>query len=363
MDLELDPKFGTITFAIFVADAFVTNMNLFSSHGLRFVVLLGCCLTRSVVLCQNDDGVDVVGGGNDNDANIVGGRPAPLGAYPFYAIPNGLFLCGATLIHADILITAAHCNMQVSFLTGGRIGLGGSVFIGPNLSDGSDSSESIRVELIRRHPEFDPVTLKNDLVLIKLKSPSSAPVALWNQDPKVPAAAANVTAIGFGTTFSGGGISPNLLDVTLRITDFNNCSKAYGGLDRETMICAAARGKDTCQGDSGGPLLSGDGKTIVGVVSFGYGCADPRFPGVYASVASARDFIRAGICEMSDSPPADCDLLQGETKSGLCDTCGTGLLPTGTRLKRKNLFGNCNEICVNVGVLIYQLLGWECGSC
>lgn len=57
------------------------------------------------------------------------------------------------------------------------------------------------------------------------------------------------------------------------------------------MICFgfAEGGKDACQGDSGGPLVVGNEQ--VGVVSWGYGCAQPHWPGVYAKVAFLRDHI------------------------------------------------------------------------
>jgi secreted trypsin-like serine protease len=55
------------------------------------------------------------------------------------------------------------------------------------------------------------------------------------------------------------------------------------------MICAGEENKDSCQGDSGGPMMHG--QTHVGIVSWGYGCAERGYPGVYTQTSYFVDWI------------------------------------------------------------------------
>ncbi|CAG7731808.1 unnamed protein product, partial [Allacma fusca] len=63
----------------------------------------------------------------------------------------------------------------------------------------------------------------------------------------------------------------------------------------DSMICAGhpEGGKDACQGDSGGPL-NHEGK-MVGITSWGYGCAQAAYPGVYTEVSYFTEWVQSTI--------------------------------------------------------------------
>lgn len=84
------------------------------------------------------------------------------------------------------------------------------------------------------------------------------------------------------------------------IVNQNYCVKTYKTMQYEVtprMICAGFKkgGKDSCQGDSGGPLACKIKRqkepTLFGIVSWGFLCAQPIFPGVYARVSVLRQWI------------------------------------------------------------------------
>lgn len=94
--------------------------------------------------------------------------------------------------------------------------------------------------------------------------------------------------LGYGDTTSDDTIEEypeHLHHVEVKYVDPCNCTEAYPDLINESMMCASDVGKDACQGDSGGPLFDEENNILVGVVSWGLGCAEPFYPGVYSRIA------------------------------------------------------------------------------
>ncbi len=149
---------------------------------------------------------------------------------------------------------------------------------------------------IIKHPYWDPETMDYDYALIKLSGKSSAKtVELLSLELN---AGTYLTVAGWGLTKEDGYISSKLQKVTLPLVSQTTCSKVYPNLTSR-MICAgyASGGKDSCQGDSGGPLVykTSSNSYLVGVVSWGEGCAREGKYGVYAKVSAVKNWIETTI--------------------------------------------------------------------
>ena len=96
-----------------------------------------------------------------------------------------------------------------------------------------------------------------------------------------------------GYTSEGAISLPKFLrKVTVPIVSRTSCNQAYFNGVTVNMFCAgyAEGGKDSCQGDSGGPMVN-PYKQLIGVVSWGVGCARPNLPGVYTRVSRYLTWI------------------------------------------------------------------------
>jgi len=123
------------------------------------------------------------------------------------------------------------------------------------------------------------------------------------------------TVAGWGKTQEGGESATVLNELMIPVLKNEVCRNTYAKLNRyfsedqfdKAVLCAGvlSGGKDTCQGDSGGPLMTTEGFSnqlrfyLIGVVSYGVGCARPEVPGVYTSTQYFMDWI---LEKVEDTP-------------------------------------------------------------
>eukprot|EP00584_Thalassiosira_punctigera_P027200 CAMPEP_0172576890 /NCGR_PEP_ID=MMETSP1067-20121228/137953_1 /TAXON_ID=265564 ORGANISM="Thalassiosira punctigera, Strain Tpunct2005C2" /NCGR_SAMPLE_ID=MMETSP1067 /ASSEMBLY_ACC=CAM_ASM_000444 /LENGTH=755 /DNA_ID=CAMNT_0013369569 /DNA_START=150 /DNA_END=2417 /DNA_ORIENTATION=- len=246
------------------------------------------------------DDLDVV-----NPEIVDGDEVFPRRKYKFFVSIGG---CGASLVAPNVILSAAHCAS-----------IQGPAVLGLHMKtvDGADEFQNIEIIDFADsvvHPNYSGSTLNNDYWVIQLAHDSQLyqdnVAELDSPDDGFQLTAGrDVTVIGMGTTSSGGGVPNVLQEVTVDyITNQACCTDYQYGCNQitENMMCATRPGQDSCQGDSGGPIFDALTQRQVGIVSWGYGCADSRYPGVYSRISSQYNWIKAQIDNYSSggtSPP------------------------------------------------------------
>nr|XP_061813637.1 serine protease 33-like [Nerophis lumbriciformis] len=237
------------------------------------------------------------------NTRIVGGDDAPVGAWPWQVSMQrgGGHSCGGSLITRIWVLCAAHCFPSSSDTLTIRLGYQSLDLANPN-------GVTRTVRQVIPHEDYSDRTNDNDIALLRIDAVVYTdfirPVCLAAPGTNV-GAGTDVWITGWGNIGSGVDLPfpRTLQEVEVPVVSNDDCDDVYG-IITDNMICAGLSegGRDSCQGDSGGPMVAKNGTQWIqlGIVSFGFGCARPDVPGVYARVSEYRQWIMDNI---ADSEP------------------------------------------------------------
>jgi secreted trypsin-like serine protease len=217
---------------------------------------------------------------------VVGGRLAERAPWVVALFDaHGNFFCGGALVERQKVVTAAHCTIERTAL--GQRERKSITVVADRHDLYATGGRQVRVREINRHPDFTKVDHGDDIATLTLAEPLPyAPIAMGE------ARAGDVATVrGWGRTGELRAPSSRLREVDVPVRTEAECAKTVQGFRPDGMLCAGypEGGRDACEGDSGGPLTV-DGK-LVGIVSYGRGCARPDQPGVYTRTSHYRDRI------------------------------------------------------------------------
>jgi secreted trypsin-like serine protease len=231
---------------------------------------------------------------------IIGGVRAKSGDYPWQASlvvadiqnPASGHFCGASVYSNKWLVTAAHCMK-------GLLPNQFNVIVGANTLSSDAKRNSVSRIII--HADWGKkLAHDSDIALIELENPLSLgslvqaiPLLPPADEDKTLVSGADLIVTGWGATMEGGGAVTDLRQVTIPYVGRDRCTDplALGKAVSDNMICAGESGKDPCQGDSGGPLVTESNPHLVGIVSWGAECAQPRKFGVYTRVSVFKSWV------------------------------------------------------------------------
>lgn len=235
---------------------------------------------------------------------IVGGTATTIDRVPWQVAlttASGFQFCGGSILSANWVLTAQHCVAD---------GSSDMRVVAATTRMSQQSAGQIRtINAVARFPGFSDPTVGKDVSLVHLATPLDLSGANAKAIPVVTAADAAAgatspgviaTVTGWGTTSEGAATTSDVL-MTVDVPTVSNAtaSTEYGMTISADQLPAGlvAGGKDSCQGDSGGPITVSVGgvRKLAGAVSWGNGCAEPNFVGLYARASSFETYIAQRI--------------------------------------------------------------------
>ncbi|XP_026498173.2 serine protease snake-like [Vanessa tameamea] len=284
---------------------------------------------------------------------IAGGRPAFYGEFPHMGAlgwrsannsSEWIYKCGATLISEKFMVTSAHClyaprsDLSIASRTPEIVKIGDKFLINTHPWEDEEyrytdfnklivdikkfsgyiitkekGPKHVPISRIIKHNLYKAPKRYYDIAIIELAEyvsigPLIRPACLWSSSDTSPLNKLSITGWGVIDPVSRQ-TSTELQVAEVDLIDDKTCdeilkpkrNRLWMGL-ADHQICAGhlPGGIDTCQGDSGGPLQAKINLTqkwpiyyLVGVTSFGVGCARANTPSVYVRISNLIDWIES----------------------------------------------------------------------
>jgi secreted trypsin-like serine protease len=303
--------------------------SLLASKGMTPLRTLGA-LTAAALVCAAAAATPASAAHAHAHASIVGGSPAPAGAWPSIAYLRGSyhdnegdehgFACTGSVVAPQWVVTAGHCTLGDGTKAPEEmtVTLGVTDYDDPN-------GQHVSVDRFVTDPDYDTNSERDDAGLVHLSQPVSTPaMALAAPSTSYSSPSGTPNAAGWGATDTQGTqIESRLMQAYLQIHSPQDCSR-ISGFDSSAELCAGTQGSaGACFGDSGGPLVEFNSATpvLVGITSYGpQGEAglepcSTDLPAVYTSVAAVSSFIRSTIDRASPAPVAQSQPAVASTTS------------------------------------------------
>ncbi len=229
--------------------------------------------------------------GSPAEPYIVGGQTTSTAEHPWMVAlttsAGDVAYCGGALVAPDRVLTAAHC---ISGYAPGSV----RVIAGRTDLRSNDGEERL-VQQAWIHPDYRSPTEGDDVAVLVLDRVVPYDTVPLETDPGAYRPGAPATVLGWGYTSERGPSSPVLRSADLPLIADSDCSAIYREFNPGVMVCAGdpQGGVDACYGDSGGPLVARG--RLIGITSWGSGCARGSTPGVFVRVASYASEIGARL--------------------------------------------------------------------
>ncbi|KAM7160315.1 coagulation factor IX-like [Macrochelys suwanniensis] len=241
------------------------------------------------------------------DTRITGGSFCHRGHCPwqvFIRNRRGYGFCGGSLISSRWVVTAAHC---LDIVKPHHVTLGDF-----DKHQREVKEQKIEVQQSWTHPHYDSDNYNGDIALLYLSSnvvfnEYVLPICLPNPNLATLLTAEGTRGMvsGWGSTHHRGPGTRFLMKVKLPVVSMETCRQSTAKLITDNMFCAgyAAKAQDACKGDSGGPFAVSYHDTwyLLGIVSWGEGCAEEGKYGAYTRVANYVPWIKEVVENLADA--------------------------------------------------------------